>query len=522
MISPSLEPEERERLATEHIKFLYKLATLQRDDPIFNTLALERLFRLSFGADEVLAKYGIASHAKEFCRDHLESALAKVVMSSHGFTLFCGVVHGFDWKLVDMDSEVDAKRRAANKALVQLVSTTGEHCEALQALAVLYALGIFQLYGGDPDAVTALTELDEFRMRFENKRDDETTSAYLVETLLSLTARPSPLVRQASKHVFGHFAPYLSWEALKLLAEPLSAPESLEGHKKLFLNEDEMDDISGSDVESEIGDLDTSEDGAEDDESDLSASEQEADEAAGEDPQQKAFEDDLAKLLKTQRPDQEDDSDSDAGSDMTDTEMIAIDGQISAAFKGRKASLPPSRRDQKSAKEAVIHFKGRILDLIAAYLECGVKRKDDALRPLAKRSVGDALQLMPDLVRLAATTTSKALGTRVGGIVFGYKKEFKNERNQWVKEMEGDDGSEKKARVFAALQQMHDELGSQDSQVFARTASTACLTLAAALRAANMLGEVKELYEATKNEKGGRVQRAFFEGWNNWCQSQKV
>jgi DNA polymerase phi len=419
-------------------------------------------------------------------------------------------------------------RKCASKAFVALLGTTGDDCIAYQALAVLYALVLFQLYSGDPDAVPVLSDLEEFRGRFDSKRDDEATTAFLVETLLSLIARPSPLARQVSKHVFGKFAPYVSMEALRLLTEPLCAGENLEGHKKLFATEDEMD-ASEVDLDSEVDDPEISEDGLAgsevDDHSNESESEEdEEDDAtdADSDAQQKAFEDDLAKLLKTHRPDQEDDTESEAGSDMTDTEMMAIDGQISAAFKGRKAALPPSKKDHKNAKESVIHFKNRILDLVTTYLEWSTKRSDDSSRAYTKRSVVHALQLLPDLVRLAATTTSKDLASRASDVIFTYKKEFKKEKEQWVREIEGEGGGEKKARVFTILKQIHDELGSQESQTFAKTASTACLTLASALQAAGMLGDVKELHEATKKEKEGKVQRSFFENWQNWCVSQKV
>ena len=526
-----MEPGDRERLATEYIKYLHKLATAQRNNSEITILALDKLCRLSFAKDETLSDYGMGAHAKEFCREHLDSALAKVTNSARGFDLFCGVVCAFDPKLVDMDAEVAAKRKIAAKAFANLIGTTGDDCQALQALGVLYALVLFHIYGGDPDAIVVLSDLEVFRERFDNKRDDGATTVFLVEILLSLIARPSPLVRQISKHVFGKFAPHLSTEALKLLTEPLFAEENLEGHRKIFATEGEMD-MSDGDLNSEVdvlemgeGDLAGSEteagDGSNESESDEDAEEEEAGDAEA-DAQQKAFEDDLAKLLKTHRPDQEDDTESEAGSDMTDTEMMAIDGQISAAFKGRKAALPPSKKDHKNAKESVIQFKNRILDLVNSYLECGAKRKEDGSRLVAKRSVLDALQLLPDLVHLAGRTTSKDLAKRVSSVLGDYKNDSKKERGQWVEESRGEGGDENKSGALAALRRIHDNLGSQESHAFARTASTACLTLAAALQAVGMLEDVKELYEATKKEKGCKVQRSFFESWQHWCQSQKA
>lgn len=93
----------------------------------------------------------------------------------------------------------------------------------IQALKLLYAMTIFQVYNGDADAVSMLDELKICYDKFISKRSDAAdiaeASDVLVEILLSFASKQSQLFRRTSEQVFGAFADQVTATGLQSLIE---------------------------------------------------------------------------------------------------------------------------------------------------------------------------------------------------------------------------------------------------------------------------------------------------------------
>jgi hypothetical protein len=162
--------------------------------------------------------------------------------------------------------------------------------------------------------------------------------------------------------------------------------ESLEGQKELFNQGDDEEDAKsdddseedsemGSDVEMVDSDVELLNDGAEasnDDSSDSDSSDSSSDsdsdsEDEGDDAELTQFNNLLQMTLGTAKADMDADSDSD-GSDMDDDAMMALDPQLSKIFQQR-SQITSKKKDREDAKQNVVQFKSRVLDLLASYLE---------------------------------------------------------------------------------------------------------------------------------------------------------
>ncbi|KAF8454947.1 DNA polymerase phi-domain-containing protein [Terfezia claveryi] len=263
----------------------------------------------------------------------------------------------------------------------------------LQAFELLYSLVLLQAYNGDSDAVELLEELEvcygkimkekapakEIAPSAAAAEESVDASAILVDLILSFLAKPSMLLRKIAGTVWSSFVgtSAVGKSALDVLMEVLETKESFMGQQALFDKEDEGvgeddDDDDGVkqpvsvDVEEDEdsdGDMATPTSGESDEETDLPT-----------DDETSRFEEALGKALKTKKvlSGQTGEPESDSDADMTDSEMIGLDKHLSIIFRERikKLRAPQSKKKERAdARENVIVFKGKVVELLEWYVK---------------------------------------------------------------------------------------------------------------------------------------------------------
>lgn len=503
------------------------------------------------------AAAGFSDKTKPILRQKLNAALAKFVKRPEDFGEFCSAIMSIDSSSVEMDDELQSELIEALEKLQDLTSpkkTKGDKSGAFQGLALLYAVAILQLYNEEPDAVDILNDLKQCYEKLLSKQKDKDTdiSALLVEILLAMVARPSQLMRQTAERVFEGFTSLMTTEALTLLTDTLAASESAEGLRALFDTDADMeeaeeaegpgddDEESGLDSDVEIVDLEDaeeadddasgSESGGDGEEDDDEGEEEDEDEDEDEDEeddtktdQYKALDADLAKLLNSHTLDKDKDAaSSDDDSDVSDSEMMALDDRISAAFKMRIKDAS-KKKENRDAKETVVNFKHRALDLLAIFA------KKEAANPLA-------LSLLVPLLQLMHTTKTRDLVKKAGNIIAELPKAQKKIRSAGSNK-EGEEKEEKQPQQpqqetdekdadssFALLQEIHEEMPKDDSHAYAKAASTASLLVVNAILIKNvgMFQMVWDAYGGLAMEWamfGGFQFSTIITDWTNWMQS---
>ncbi|KAJ9161362.1 DNA polymerase V [Coniochaeta hoffmannii] len=517
--------------------YLFKLASLPADSPVTDDagqpsvagLALQELAKMTYAKQDPESSAG---NVRSMLQNRLSSAFAKFVRRREDFSQFCNAVLLIEADIGN-DEEIQAEYVQALERLRDLLDTSGIEQELVapyQGLALLHAVGLLQLYNEEPDALETLADLEQCydKLKRRDAEDETGIAEFLVEILLSMVARQSSLMRQVSQQVFEAFTHIMSEEALRLLTDPLTAEESERGQQALFSTEDEDlagedesdEDEEGGDDESldsdvEIVDLeDADSDAGMDDASHASDGESEAEqddaEADAADGDLEALDDALAAVLKSHRLDKDDEAESeDDDSDMSDSEMMELDSKLVEIFKQR-AKGSSKKKDKKDAKQSVVDFKHRILDLLAIF----VKKEVATYNTLAFKT------LIP-LLELIRTTKAKPLANKACGIVLDFSKTLKKAR----KDSEASDVDVDLQAILRVLEGVHAEAVKDVSHTFAKAASAASLSCAWTVcfsTSVNRVDDVFRLYHNTQLSwfKGeAKIRPSFFVEWINWCQS---
>ena len=398
---------------------------------------LQELSGLAYANPPDMPEGALTDQIRELCRSRIESSLARLTRNADDYGAFCRAVASMDPASKHMADEI---RAAMDEALSRMKKLLGRKSRSkgdkslAQGLAMLHAVSIFQLYNEDPDAMEVLGDLAQFYQRLKagggGDAKGEGSSVLLVEILLSMVARPSSLMRQVSQQVFDAFTGQMSAEGLALLTGPLASGESTKGQKELFNTDDDdaMDggedggassdddsvvEVSRAEVDSDVefvglegddgGDEESASDedeGSGSDEGEESGSDEDEDggEKGGEGQEPLDLDELVGAILKSHRLDRDADAaESASDGDMSDSEMLALDDKLAEVFRRRTESRPDnSKRQKKEAKQSVVNFKHRILDLVDVYT------RNEALNPLA-------LSLLVPLLRLMRSTSAKPL-----------------------------------------------------------------------------------------------------------------
>jgi DNA polymerase phi len=451
------------------------------------------------------------------------SAIGHLLSDLKAYNYPCELLESFSPDGVEMDEDItESKDRAIltmEKILKKARKAGGKDRAPSQALALLYSLVIFQLYNGESEALSILDELklcyDKLIRHKDTDDTDTEASEVLVELLLSFISKPSALLRKVTQHVFGAFMSDMTAGGLKLMTDILESNESLRGQQELFdqepededgLDIDDEDDELDSDVEvidmngdegSFNTNLDDDEDETEDGDDNEESEEDENEEA-------KKLDEALAKALGTHRLVEDAEAESDSDADMTDSEMMALDSKLVEIFSQRK-KVPNKKQEQKDAKETMINFKSRVLDLLDIYV------KKQAANPLA-------FGLLLPLLQLIRTTKTNQLAEKSHSIISSFAKAYKAAKNTpGTAEINISDQTK-------LLKAVHLEASQDPSHSFAKAASTASLLIASSMYSLDK-ASVKKIASVYKDSQVRwvdgecKMQAAFFVEWVNWCQS---
>ncbi|KAK8081694.1 hypothetical protein PG996_000475 [Apiospora saccharicola] len=483
---------------------------LQRDQDVVLKTTLEELVKNSYSNSANFSPE-LSDKTRQIFRNRLSSALAKLTKRHSDYRFLCDAVVKVEPTAVKMSEDLEAERKAALKTLRKLTKQSqkeGSESSSSLSLAMLYAITILQLYDGDADALTTLEDLKQCAEKL--KETDDAASSLLVEILLSMI----------TQQVFEAFTPQLSADALEGLTTHLAAEENVKGQQALFDAEDEdMPDADGS------GESGSEDEDADDDEDEISelgsdvefvtlngeeadADEDDDDDEAKDEAKAKDIADldiALAKVLGSHRLDQDNEAEtSDDDSDMTDSEMMALDEKLVEVFKQRAQKTNKSK-EKKDARQMMVHFKHRVLDFLDIYL------KKETYNPLA-------FELVLPLLGLIRTTQTKELSKKATDILANFARVFKK----------GQKDTEASAAIdadkqIALLQKIHEEASLDSTHAFARAVSTTSLLVVSSLFAADKenVERAAAVYTQTQIDwtlGRKRIQPSFFTDWINWCQ----
>jgi len=496
------------------------IADDSRDVDWIKETALPTLANFAYGED-AKCKPALSTKTRTIFRTRLMSSFGHLLSDLQGYTFPCDLLRSFTPDAVEMDQGIsDAKDSAiatVEKILKKAKKASAKNEAPFQALALLYSLVVFQLYNGEPEAVSILDELklcyDKLIRHKDTEDSDVDASEVLVELLLSFISKPSALLRKVTQHVFGAFMGDMTAGGLQLMTDVLESGESLRGQQELFDQEPEdgedMDvDDEEEDSDVEVVDMDGDEGHLnghlEQDEDEESEDENEEVSADEEDEDAERLNLALAQALGTRLPGQEgDDADEDSDADMTDSEMMQLDAKLVEIFSARKKA-PNKKQEQKDAKETMVNFKGRVLDLLEIYA------KKQASNPLA-------FGLLLPLLQLIRTTKAKQLAEKAHNIILAFAKASKSAKKDGVAEVNAPE-------QIKLLKAIHLEASKDPSHLFARAASSASLLVASSLYRADK-GSVKKISTVYRDSQVAwvegevKMQAAFFVDWVNWCQS---
>jgi len=388
---------------------------------------------------------------------------------------------------------------------------------------LLYSLTLLQVHNGDGDAIMMLDDLDASRKAMaKNKASGEGSDAF-VEIVLSFLGNPRTLFRKIGEEAFTIFASEIGSEGLQSLAEILDTAENFEGQKELFnqgdddVEEAKSDDADsddeemGSDVEMIDSDVelvngdaeDDDEDGSDLDSSDDDSSESDEDEDDDDemdDAELTQFNNLLGMALGTAKADLDgDDSDE---SDMDDEQMMALDPQLSKIFKQR-SQVTSKKKDREDAKQNVVQFKSRVLDLLAIYLD---KQYSNAL----------TLEVLLPVLRRTRASANKQLAEKSTKML----KTYFDTRSKHKAPLPKPDSLD---TVWAILKGIHEEAknggGAKAHADVCSSASLHVVKVLVSLDKANYAGVV-DIYAETQKQwfadRKSPLQPTLFTQFQNW------
>ncbi|TKA23615.1 hypothetical protein B0A50_07449 [Salinomyces thailandicus] len=435
-------------------------------------------------------------------------------------------------RAVSTSSLVLAKLRASRKTLgkplgkaaLEAIRAAEKHAQALerdeqsaaatQAYRLLLNLSVLQVYNDEPDSVEALNDLTA---SFNGKSAGGESTSMLIELLLSFVSKPSALFRKLAEQVFSAFAADMTPDGLQSLLDILDQKESLAGQQALFEDQQDSDasidensdaengDDNGVDVD-DMSDIelvngervdgsDAGSDGSSGSDS-SSGAESDAGGPDGED-EEAVFDRKLADALGTAADEASDD---DHGSDMDDEQMMALEPHLTNIFKERKKTAN-KKQEGKDAKESIVNFKNRVLDLLNIY----VKTQYDQVL---------ALDLILPLTMLVRTTTSKPTAEKAFAVLKQYFEACS--KHKALPQLENEEA------CFEVLKAVHEEMKTGGSKLHANACSRSSLFLSKVLvalgpehykRIAIMYAELQSQWYLDAQSK---VQGSVFTEWTSW------
>lgn len=427
-------------------------------------------------------------------------------------------------------SKLDSKVCLRVTPLIQMLTHTqallaaGEGASTLRALRLLFSMSLIQAYSGETDAIEMLNELQEcYESISDESSNKDQAFGTVLEIILSFAAKSSSLHRKLAEQVFTAITAQINSDALQSMLDILAQDESLAGQQALFDQNGAEEEGEEEEDESEENDATSDNDGSDDDDveeitngteaankadseeessEDSSNEESEEDDSDSADAQEIAeFEKLLANALKTTLSTTDAPGSSSDGESMDDDEMMALEPSLQQIFQQRASARTP-KLDKKQAKQTVVNFKNRVLDLVAIYAK-------------QQSSSAAAVALVVPLLRLVRTTGSRQIADKTAALLRAYFDAAKSK---------GLPRDVPAVEAWALLEQVHDEALLFASKVHAAAASRASLFFARLLLALDPgnLDRIVDVYAATQKRcVAGRskLPSAFWLDWINWSLS---
>jgi len=201
---------------------------------------------------------------------------------------------------------------------------------------------------------TASKKANGKKTKDEDEEEELQPVEVIIDILLSFLIKPSALLRHVSEQVFVIFCDKMTKTGLELMLSTLQTKDN----KDDMFGEEEDEDAE-ADAHSQSDDDDDS-DSEGDDSSDV-----EMDDAEDEEEEvDEEFRRKLAEALKVKDP-KEDGAESSEEELLDDDEMTMFDEKLEEIFRQKKLA----KSQQKDAKQTLIHFKNKVLDLLELYIK---------------------------------------------------------------------------------------------------------------------------------------------------------
>ncbi|KAH3662377.1 hypothetical protein OGAPHI_005629 [Ogataea philodendri] len=266
---------------------------------------------------------------------------------------------------------------------VRILQSIGELKESddsklLESFELLLSVGLLQLYSGDEESGSILTDLKSAFDSYTDSSAQDMLVDTLVDLVLSYLTLKLSLMKKVAASVWQNLVPLVGKPQLDRLFEVVLTKENKEGREKLFNEavdeEDDSEEVQGSDSDSVDVSMDDSEDPLELEDVDRKTSSELAQALGVENNED----------LSEEASDSSEESESDVES-MSDEQMMAIDSTLSRIFKQRQDALNnmesksgnQRKQEVQDARELMVFFKNRVLDLLELFVN---KRSTDKLK----------------------------------------------------------------------------------------------------------------------------------------------
>lgn len=425
--------------------------------------------------------------------------------------------------ILQVEGELQELLHESTKSMKRLQKVNATSNAPLQqSAALLISLTYLEVQNGDPDAFGMLDELNQHFSkqeikRFSANRTGSVVPSSLVEIIISLVSKPSKLYRRLAQQALKTFVPQLDESGLQSMIKVLETKESLAGQAEIFDQEEDGSDEGGKESSSDISDSDVeeiepaNEIQSSNHETLEDESHEDEDQTADDDPELAEFNAKLAQALGT-RPGTKDldaEDSSSTASNMTDSQMEALDAQLSTVFRERKkVNTSTAKKDRKDAKENIANLKCRILELLEIFV------KEMASQPITVILICPLLETI--------RTTSSALVRRKGSELMEeyFRLSKRKVKNGPIVPPRFSSADE----ALRMLRSIHDEALHGVSKVHATACSRASLLVVRELVQMDKshFERVGQVYEETgrrgegEEKEGSKVHESFFAGWTSW------
>ena len=432
----------------------------------------------------------------------------------------------------------DATLQAVHKKIRELEK---DHGNMVTTFKLLFSLTMLEVYNGDADAREMLVEIESY---YEDTHKSSPISKAvsgtsqgspgLIDFILSFLAKPSQLFRRVSNQVFTTCVSNITHEGMQSMLEILGTKETMSGQAEIFASNEGNDDsdkeeriaVGGDDHASSSTNSRTSSDhgsegvsevddngmgGTEDEDEELAAFDAKLAQALGTKPvkvneiENNGYAVANGRIQSTAVLESASSSDS-SDLDMTDSEMQALDEHLSAVFRERKAqesSTKSKKVEKRDARDTIINFKSRVLELIEIYLK---KEPKNAI----------AFSTIVPLLRCIRMTQSPQVSKKASEAI-----------KQFIKAYKGCKIPARSITNSKALEEVHTEALKDGSNAFGAASSQASLIIVRALKDQGTgMEEISSVYESTMRkattDSKCKIRPVLFADWLQWCISTQL